>query len=470
MGGGEGVAEVNETGGIDALTAMGGLDGSARVDNRANIGGQGGGGNGNGGGSNGGSGGCGILCTSASTGSRDATAPLPPLKNCGNGVLDSGEQCDDGNTKNGDGCNAICQIEANWLCPTPGQPCVDRRKCGNGVLTSDETCDDNNTKDGDGCSGDCTTIEDGFECRLPGKPCTPICGDSKKKGSEACDDGNTTDGDGCSSTCQIEPGSSCPDGPGACTKAICGNGVKEKNEQCDCGIDPANLPAGCKGQNGAFYGDGTGCSKTCTKEPNCSGSSGTNQACARSCGDGSIDPGEDCDDGNQLSGDGCSSSCKVEDGFGCILTKQPDSSNLSKCTTRCGDGIVSAGEECDCGDPNDPSVQIPAGCPGKNANTLYGGCKTNCKWGPFCGDGNSDSPDEQCDYGKDNGHNLGQGGCTFGCMTPHYCGDGIVDTDQGEQCDMGVLNGVPLDVAGNPTDAGNTIECTTDCMIGTALR
>lgn len=30
------------------------------------------------------------------------------------------------------------------------------------------------------------------------------------------------------------------------------------------------------------------------------------------CGDGTVDPGEDCDDSNMMSGDGCSSTCKVE--------------------------------------------------------------------------------------------------------------------------------------------------------------
>jgi len=30
---------------------------------------------------------------------------------CGNGVIESGEQCDDGNTINGDGCSSTCQIE-----------------------------------------------------------------------------------------------------------------------------------------------------------------------------------------------------------------------------------------------------------------------------------------------------------------------------------------------------------------------
>ncbi|MGR8952859.1 MAG: SGNH/GDSL hydrolase family protein [Gammaproteobacteria bacterium] len=43
-----------------------------------------------------------------------ATCPLdcsPPPSVCGDGNLDSGEQCDDGNTTNGDGCSSSCQNE-----------------------------------------------------------------------------------------------------------------------------------------------------------------------------------------------------------------------------------------------------------------------------------------------------------------------------------------------------------------------
>jgi TonB family protein len=36
--------------------------------------------------------------------------PKPPV--CGDNTLDPGEQCDDGNTANGDGCSATCQREA----------------------------------------------------------------------------------------------------------------------------------------------------------------------------------------------------------------------------------------------------------------------------------------------------------------------------------------------------------------------
>lgn len=37
---------------------------------------------------------------------------------CGNGVLETGEQCDDTNIENGDGCSATCQFEAAGECPT----------------------------------------------------------------------------------------------------------------------------------------------------------------------------------------------------------------------------------------------------------------------------------------------------------------------------------------------------------------
>src|SRR6266700_301051 len=236
------------------------------------------------------------------------------LKTCGNGSIDPTEQCDDGNTVSNDGCNQLCQVEANGNCPTPGQRCVFIAVCGNGVLTSDEACDDGNTTGGDGCSADCKTVEPGYQCRVPGKRCVPLCGDGVITGSEKCDDHNTASGDGCSSTCLVEPGASCPPTGGACTKSVCGDGILGAGETCDCGTDPAHLPAGCTGPNGLFNGDGTGCSRTCTKEPVCRGTagSGTTHSCATTCGNGNIEAGEACDDGNLTDGDGCSSTCTVE--------------------------------------------------------------------------------------------------------------------------------------------------------------
>lgn len=58
---------------------------------------------------------------------------------CGDGFLDPDEECDDGNTRDGDGCRADCSVE----------------RCGDGVLDAREQCDDGNSADGDGCSSQC---------------------------------------------------------------------------------------------------------------------------------------------------------------------------------------------------------------------------------------------------------------------------------------------------------------------------
>ena len=62
-----------------------------------------------------------------------------PVEICGNDILEELEQCDDGNTINGDGCSASCTVE-NVVA------------CGNGVLEGSEQCDDGNAVNGDGCS------------------------------------------------------------------------------------------------------------------------------------------------------------------------------------------------------------------------------------------------------------------------------------------------------------------------------
>ena len=71
------------------------------------------------------------------------TCEQPPV--CGNGTVETGETCDDGNATDGDGCSGVCQNE--------NQSSV----CGNGTVESGEQCDDGNTTDGDGCSANCQT-------------------------------------------------------------------------------------------------------------------------------------------------------------------------------------------------------------------------------------------------------------------------------------------------------------------------
>ncbi|MEP6654966.1 MAG: DUF4215 domain-containing protein, partial [Myxococcales bacterium] len=209
------------------------------------------------------------------------------LLTCGNGHLDATEGCDDSNTAGSDGCSQLCQIESDYSCPTPGQPCMYTARCGDGKLAATEACDDGNNAGGDGCSADCKAVDSGYQCRVPGRRCVPLCGDGIIIGSEKCDDKNTTSGDGCSATCLKEPGAECPTPGMPCIVALCGNGKVQEGESCDVGP-----------LNGLFFGNGTGCSKSCTKEPKCrDGVAATTRACDVSCGNGNKESGEDCDDG-----------------------------------------------------------------------------------------------------------------------------------------------------------------------------
>ena len=120
------------------------------------------------------------------------------MPSCGDGILDTGEQCDDHNNTDGDGCDATCHFESY---------------CGDGTTDSDEVCDDHNNRSGDGCRSDCQSDE--------------TCGNGIRDiaAGEACDDGNTIAEDGCSADCQrVES---------------CGNGTVDAaaSETCDDGPD-----------------------------------------------------------------------------------------------------------------------------------------------------------------------------------------------------------------------------------------
>ncbi len=155
--------------------------------------------------------GCNSTCTSIELGYTCPTEGAPCVSNkkddgvCGNGIIDGLERCDDSNTNGDDGCSADCMtIEPGYECPEEGKPCKTTGStpdCGNGVLEYGEACDDGNLSNFDGCSNECT-LESGYECPDPGQPCTPViveeCGDWNKTDNEECDDGNTDDGDGCS--------------------------------------------------------------------------------------------------------------------------------------------------------------------------------------------------------------------------------------------------------------------------------
>ncbi len=228
---------------------------------------------------------------------------------CGDGRVTGSEQCDEGSSPSGTHCCDACRLAASYCsCPPAGGACRDDSRCGNGVLEKSELCDDGNVAAGDGCTATCN-VESGWQCRLAGKPCIPLCGDARIISPEQCDDGNKTASDGCSITCKFEPGWSCSGTPSVCRHAVCGNGSTEAGEGCD---DGNALPL-------------DGCSPTCQNEPRCGSYDAQGRAtsavgaCKSVCGDGILLRGtEQCDDGNTLDGDGCSSACKAEAGYTCV--------------------------------------------------------------------------------------------------------------------------------------------------------
>ncbi|MDC0668108.1 choice-of-anchor L domain-containing protein [Nannocystis sp. ncelm1] len=124
------------------------------------------------------------------------------------------------------------------------------------------------------------------------------------------------------------------------------------------------------------------------------------------CGNAAQEPGEACDDGNQVDGDGCEADCSH--------------------TPVCGNMIVEAGEACDDGN-NEDGDECSADCMSATPTQV-------------CGDGAVQAP-EACDDG-----NLDSGdGCEPDCtVTQPECGNGVKEV--GEQCDDGnVVDGGPGD-------------------------
>ncbi len=70
----------------------------------------------------------------------------------------------------------------------------------------------------------------------------------------------------------------------------------------------------------------------------------TNSACQ--CANGNKHVNEDCDDGFEVSGDGCSDVCAIESGWAC-------NGNPSVCSLLCSNSALDAGEACDDGDIDD---------------------------------------------------------------------------------------------------------------------
>jgi len=232
---------------------------------------------------------------------------------CGNGVIGSGEACDDGNAVSSDGCSATCSIEAGWSCT--GTPSTCTQACSGGTWSvssgqeyffcntavnwnnADTAC---KNVDGAATGWFLTTINDATEDTyinsLSANPLWIGYNDATTEGTFVWTSG-------------LSPGY---------TNWTAGQPDNTGNSDC------------VEQQNAAGWTD-LSCTGN-TRRYVCEGPA--------LCGNGVLGSTESCDDANTTPGDGCSATCTLETGWSCSGTP-------SVCSQYCAAGVwtVSSGRE-----------------------------------------------------------------------------------------------------------------------------
>lgn len=202
------------------------------------------------------------------------------------------------------------------------------------------------------------------------------CGDGTVDDGEQCDDGNAIAFDGCeptSCTFTCSDDAACNDGRSCNGEEVCG----AASHVCERGAPPAA---------------GTACSTSMVASGVCA-DQGDGLVCVDAgCGNFVVETGEDCDDGNDVAGDGCETDCT----FSCNADAD------------CDDGNVCTGmETCDLGThacattaPLDCTPPTP--CQGSRCDPVDG-----CLFALMDGDGDGHAPTSlgacgtDCDDGDD---------------------------------------------------------------------
>lgn len=273
---------------------------------------------------------------------------------CGAGICTRGTDvtCDDDNQCTDDACGAdagctFVNDDTNEC--DNGDPTDDPDMCRDGVCVGtggcngdDSRCDDSNACTDDLCleSGECSHVAGDAPCD-DGNPCTSgdVCsaGACVSGGPTDCNDENPCTEDSCDLVggCQhaavtgscddglhcngadVCAGGECTHGGDPCAQGqgggVCRTGCDETTDQC---LDPAGSP--CDDGN------------ACTPDDMCDGA-GNCVAGGNTCGNGTVEAecGEECDPPDEVS---CDEQCKS--------------------STMCGDGVIDPGEDCDDGNDN----------------------------------------------------------------------------------------------------------------------
>jgi cysteine-rich repeat protein len=325
----------------------------------------------------------------------------------------SGELLDGSITGITEGCSASC---------TPGGSSAYQAVCGDGVLDQDsngggEECDDGNTTDHDGCSSMCLyegSTACSFVCSSSGASCT-----ADSECIETCDTSTslcTLSGSACvtNSDC-LYAESSC----GTSGSNCCGNRDIEVNYSSDIAedCDDGNLV------------DGDGCSSMCLAE----GSAAVEATCGNNdvAYNTTTRAGEECDDGNNASGDGCSRQC----------LREGSQSLAALGNALCGDGVITTPyETCD-----DGNIENDDGCSSICIREGLSACSSSSDV-DCCGNNSvdliSDSGiGEDCD---------GDEGCSDSCTfigssvsysDPSVCGDGVSGLGEYSECESSSSSG-----------------------------
>ena len=315
---------------------------------------------------------------------------------CGDGFtnIPAGEQCDDGNMVNDDGCRNNCtrplcgdgvtQLGApfNEQCDdmntTNTDACVNclNAQCGDGAVRAGvEECDDGNAVNTDNC------VKVGNLCKLA------VCGDTfvdaAAPGVEQCDDGNLLSNDDCTAACLTNVcGDGFVDGAGPVTEP-CDDGNTSNNDDCVKKVDNSCAVASC----GDGFVDMLGpVTEACDPGGNAFTAMCDDDCSLPVCGDGKINAaaGEVCDNGvnNGAPGNACDISCKRTNGQACVLATECGSNFCADsvcCNVACDQGCESClaadqtgGTTGTCGPVTTGTDPLPE-CPG-----VFDGTGDNC--------------------------------------------------------------------------------------------